>query len=197
MWRTPISSNTWPLGTPHHLLRSTFWEKCTLERTASKFGALELFGSRDPCSFELPPLFLSYEPCDNFLRGPAQPAFDLGILHDGDFVAQLAWCPRGGFRPAIDNAAPRLGLLAAVLGDGSLQIFSVPLPSHIRTKMKLDEAPMGIAFSSLLFFFCFFFLERFRSLAATTCLQGASTLVTNNFSGLVHYTAVHDCHGLL
>ena len=65
------------------------------------------------------------------------PTLDLCLAHSGGCVWDLKWCPtdvRDRFHDTITEGAslPRLGLLAAAFGDGSLQIFSVPYPGALR-----------------------------------------------------------------
>lgn len=70
------------------------------------------------------------------------PSFAYGINHNGGLVWDLSWCPvdnnsctsknsRCTSKNNSKEAAPRLGLLAAALGDGGVRIWSVPIPEAV------------------------------------------------------------------
>ena len=79
----------------------------------------------------------------SFFRALSNPVLDFGIVHNGGAVLQLQWCPHGCFDsddvPLTNKKhVPRLGLLAAVLADCSLCIYSIPKPQKLRKTLKLD-----------------------------------------------------------
>lgn len=66
------------------------------------------------------------------------PCLVMGIGHNGGTTWDISWCPDALSSRSPSNAQlndellPRLGLLAAVLGDGSVQIWSVPQPRSLK-----------------------------------------------------------------
>eukprot|EP01132_Coremiostelium_polycephalum_P003920 gene3920-4895_t len=70
------------------------------------------------------------------------PKLAFAIAHEGDTVWDLKWLPRGGFIQNKETGENiRLGILAAVLGDGSIKVWSIPHPD----KHNID---LGINISS-------------------------------------------------
>jgi len=72
----------------------------------------------------------------------------LGILHEGGCVWDLKWCPSQGdtqLPPAEEITTlnegyyPRLGLLAAALGDGSVAVLAIPHPAALRIRQGRTE----------------------------------------------------------
>lgn len=73
---------------------------------------------------------------------------DLCILHDFGDVREIKWCPYGAYDDVDneenilghdDQSMPKLGLLAACFGDGSLQIMAVPHPKILRKKLNIKS----------------------------------------------------------
>ena len=64
------------------------------------------------------------------------PRMALALAHDGGLTWHCQWCPDAALadKPATSSIGggdtlPRLGLLAAALGDGSLRVWAVPHPA--------------------------------------------------------------------
>ena len=64
------------------------------------------------------------------------PRMALALAHDGGLTWHCQWCPDAALadNPASSSSSggdtlPRLGLLAAALGDGSLRVWAVPHPA--------------------------------------------------------------------
>ena len=88
------------------------------------------------------------------------PHLALALAHDGGLAWHCRWCAcpeladrltdsssstrdDGGSGGSLDGAAlPRLGLLAAALGDGSLRVWSVPQPNSLRQRLTADQPPV-------------------------------------------------------
>ena len=68
---------------------------------------------------------------------------DLAIIVDAEMTL-LRWCPKGGEGGASGTAPDRLGLLAALTGDGRMAIYDIPYPDVAKQKQ-------GIAQDDLLF----------------------------------------------
>jgi WD40 repeat protein len=75
---------------------------------------------------------------------PSKPYLALGIAHEGGFVWDLQWCPKGSVVKQKVNGkiVPRLGLLAAACGDGTLRIYSVPDPEHLHKELGKAGSPL-------------------------------------------------------
>ncbi|KAJ1341121.1 hypothetical protein BSLG_004292 [Batrachochytrium salamandrivorans] len=69
---------------------------------------------------------------------------ELLILHDRGHVLHLSWCTPALFtEPIVDveNSVGSMGILAACFSDGSIAVFSVPLPGPLReTLFKTGQA---------------------------------------------------------
>jgi hypothetical protein len=67
------------------------------------------------------------------------PRMVLGIVHDAGLVWHCRWCPVPGLAdgPSSSSAGelPRLGLLGAALGDGSVRVWAVPQPRSLRSAL--------------------------------------------------------------
>lgn len=61
------------------------------------------------------------------------PAMALGLAHEGGLTLHCCWCPCPELAdgPGQGRALPRLGLLAAALGDGTMQVWAVPQPGAV------------------------------------------------------------------
>ncbi len=66
---------------------------------------------------------------------PPAARFCLGILHSGGVALSLSWCP-------CSASDTRLGLLAACLADGSVNIYAVPHPAMSNTPLLLALSPV-------------------------------------------------------
>lgn len=63
-----------------------------------------------------------------------KPKLDMCILYEFGIIADMKWCPSQFYK--VDNT---LGLLAVLVGDGSIHILVVPHPDRIRTEMSLEQ----------------------------------------------------------
>nr|XP_024357729.1 general transcription factor 3C polypeptide 2-like isoform X2 [Physcomitrium patens] len=83
------------------------------------------------------------------------PKMILGIVHEGEVTWDAKWRPVAEVDSTCEStedldgrASIRLGFLAAILGDGSVQVFDVPLPSIwelsgiYQLEKKEDEPPI-------------------------------------------------------
>lgn len=83
------------------------------------------------------------------------PRMALAIAHDGGLTWQCKWCPVPGLTdPTNINTTnsrnssgdelevPRLGLLAAALGDGSVRVWAVPQPAALREALGAQAPPL-------------------------------------------------------
>ncbi len=67
--------------------------------------------------------------------GLTPPRMALALAHDGGLTWHCQWCPDAALADSPTSsssdgdALPRLGLLAAALGDGSLRVWAVPQPT--------------------------------------------------------------------
>jgi len=82
-------------------------------------------------------IYRSYCLTINRTEEDVSPSLVMLIAHEYGPVWDLSWCPRGSPTNAApaNGAFPRLGLLAAVFGDGNLRIFAVPHPDSIEQRM--------------------------------------------------------------
>ena len=84
-------------------------------------------------------------------REASLPRMVLGIGHDGRVIWNLSWCPDPSLMDAVEsseatcrtNLLPRLGLLAAVVGDGTVQVWAVPRPSLLMSRNFTSSAGDG------------------------------------------------------
>ncbi|KAH3766409.1 general transcription factor 3C polypeptide 2 [Pelomyxa schiedti] len=69
------------------------------------------------------------------VTGSEDAKFVFGIAHNADTVWDLHWLPTGGYMEASKNAPPenmgRLGVIAAALSDGSINVYCVPPPESL------------------------------------------------------------------
>ncbi|KAJ3189727.1 hypothetical protein HDU85_000011 [Gaertneriomyces sp. JEL0708] len=83
---------------------------------------------------------------------PEQPKLVLCILHEHGFVQHLQWAPRGYYEARNDVAStdpgdlPRLGLLAATFGDGSLKVFNIPHPQALECQSGVAPVAANTTF---------------------------------------------------
>ncbi|KAI8995916.1 hypothetical protein BC832DRAFT_314586 [Gaertneriomyces semiglobifer] len=83
---------------------------------------------------------------------PEQPKLVLCILHEHGFVQHLQWAPRGYYEaqndvtPADPGDLPRLGLLAATFGDGTLKVFNIPHPQALERQCGLTPVAANTPF---------------------------------------------------
>lgn len=70
---------------------------------------------------------------------PSNPILALGILHDKCYVRAISWCKKGSKYDVSENEVPRLGLLAACFGDGSMDIYAVPDPESLSSQIGLES----------------------------------------------------------
>ncbi|CEI86357.1 hypothetical protein RMCBS344292_00799 [Rhizopus microsporus] len=54
-----------------------------------------------------------------------EPTLDMCLLGEFGIIADMKWCP-------LSSYGPKLGILAVLVGDGSVYILVVPHPDHIR-----------------------------------------------------------------
>ncbi|KAL4458983.1 hypothetical protein ABPG75_013848 [Micractinium tetrahymenae] len=76
--------------------------------------------------------------------GLALPRLALALAHDGGVTWCCKWCPDPGLadEPAAvlaGSALPRLGLLAAALGDGSIRVWAVPRPQAVAAQAAQQQ----------------------------------------------------------
>lgn len=85
--------------------------------------------------WNLGPLTTKGIPQDN------KPFMSLGIVHNKSCVWSLSWCPTGSplRTECDDNEIPRLGLLAATFGDGTLSVYAVPNPNYLYKKKGIPK----------------------------------------------------------
>jgi hypothetical protein len=74
------------------------------------------------------------------------PACELLLHHGGRVVWDMAWCPDASafgldLAPDGPGQLPVLGLLALVLGDGSVQLVAVPDPLALRARAASADRP--------------------------------------------------------
>ena len=94
------------------------------------------------------------------------PRLSLIITHNGGMTWQCKWCPNAKLATAVGDAAaatdalpsdvlPRLGLLSAVLGDGTVHIWSIPQLHSLQTQGEDGtadaEAPVAASPTPLAF----------------------------------------------
>ncbi|KAJ3013219.1 hypothetical protein HKX48_005886 [Thoreauomyces humboldtii] len=72
------------------------------------------------------------------------PQLEMCILHDYGCVFDMRWAPGEYFQSAKtrtqDDQLPRLGLLAATFGDGSMRVFEIPHPKMLRHRSGLGAS---------------------------------------------------------
>ena len=103
---------------------------------AQQPGMLQIWSldTSDPTDFDIDP------PPSGKGRGLR---LDLAIIVDAE-SSLLKWCPKGGEQASAKGVIPRLGLLAALSGDGRLAIYDIPYPD-------VAKNVHGIAQDDLLF----------------------------------------------
>ncbi|KAI7870192.1 WD40-repeat-containing domain protein [Spinellus fusiger] len=63
-----------------------------------------------------------------------KPSLAMCILHDYGVVYELKWCPYGAYEEvsSVQGTWPKLGILAAAFGDGTVRLLVVPHPKAIQ-----------------------------------------------------------------
>ncbi|KAI8086301.1 uncharacterized protein BX664DRAFT_265753 [Halteromyces radiatus] len=84
------------------------------------------------------------------------PHLDLCLLHDFGHVRALKWCPYGAYEENLDSdmddnsSIPKLGILAACFGDGTVRILVIPHPDILRSRLDINhQEPIYCKFSLL------------------------------------------------
>ena len=88
--------------------------------------------------------------------GLARPRMALALAHDGGLTWHCQWCPSAALADSPTDSSgssgggslPRLGLIAAALGDGSLRVWPVPHPralGQLRPQGQPAGAPLVVA----------------------------------------------------
>lgn len=62
------------------------------------------------------------------------PKLDMCILHEFGIITELKWCPLS----SCDEEG-KLGILAVIIGDGSVYILVIPHPNRVRQQRGLKE----------------------------------------------------------
>jgi WD40 repeat protein len=58
-----------------------------------------------------------------------RPVLEMLLLHDGDTVWDMQWCPTGGWiEESAANPSGRIGLLACAMNNGAIAVYSIPNP---------------------------------------------------------------------
>ncbi|ORY04349.1 WD40 repeat-like protein [Basidiobolus meristosporus CBS 931.73] len=69
-----------------------------------------------------------------------RPWVDICFVHLNGCVWDLKWCPYGAYDTSKEwngeDEIPKIGIIAACFGDGTLKIFSVPNPDVLRKKLE-------------------------------------------------------------
>lgn len=73
----------------------------------------------------------------------ALPRLALILAHNGGLTWDICWCP-GIVESAQKTGLPRLGLLSAVLGDGSVNIWAVPMPDAIQSQNRRNWGTVAV-----------------------------------------------------
>ncbi|KAG5463235.1 MAG: hypothetical protein BJ554DRAFT_831, partial [Olpidium bornovanus] len=92
---------------------------------------------------------------------PNSPVLAMCLLHDFGCVWQMRWGPYGAFdrvgEEEVDEEShfPKIGILAASCGDGSIKLIVVPSPDAVRdrTAIARDETLYGKPDAIMLFYF--------------------------------------------
>ncbi|KAI9280033.1 WD40-repeat-containing domain protein [Sporodiniella umbellata] len=63
----------------------------------------------------------------------SEPRLDMCILHEFGIISDIQWCPKNHY---VERK--KLGILAVVLGDGSVYILMIPHPEKIRRDKGFD-----------------------------------------------------------
>ncbi|KAK9768436.1 hypothetical protein K7432_000915 [Basidiobolus ranarum] len=71
-----------------------------------------------------------------------RPWVDICFLHSNGCVWDLKWCPYGAYDSSEEwsgeDDIPKIGIIAACFGDGTMKIFSVPNPAILRKKLESE-----------------------------------------------------------
>ncbi|ORY98787.1 hypothetical protein BCR43DRAFT_207271 [Syncephalastrum racemosum] len=72
---------------------------------------------------------------------PLENTLDVCILHEYGPVLGVDWCPYGAYEETSDDEKhlPKLGLLSAIFGDGSVRIMTIPHPKALRRRMEIQD----------------------------------------------------------
>lgn len=75
----------------------------------------------------------------------SEPTLALCILHENGAVWDLKWYPAGAaFGPSLRAPAGRLGLLACTFSDGTVAVYSIPLPEELRKVKRAGAGPLFV-----------------------------------------------------
>lgn len=90
---------------------------------------------------------------------PLENTLDLCILHEYGPVLGIEWCPYGTYEETTDDEKqlPKLGILSAVFGDGSVRVMIIPHPKALRRQLEIQD-PNETIYSKPFAPFCFLFL---------------------------------------